>query len=70
MFSLEAHNTLGKRLEYSQRHGKSYVRNHQQPTGPATAEQTTMREYFEEATEQWQTLSDEEKTEWNTFNES
>lgn len=70
LFSTEAHSTFAGRLEYSRRHGKSYVRNHQQPTGPASSGQTTIRGYFEEATEHWQTLSDEERTEWDTFNTS
>ena len=70
LFSLEARNTLAGRLEYSQRHGKSFVRNHQQPTGDASADQIVIRGYFDDGAAAWQSLSSGEKGQWHTFNNS
>jgi len=70
LFSMEANNTLAGLLEYSRRHGKNLLRFHQQPTGPASSGQTAERARYTEAVGKWNTLSDAQKAQWNTHNES
>ena len=68
LFSQEAHKTLGGILEYSKRHGKNLLRFHQQPSGPASAAQTTERGYYQDAVTAWNSLTNAEKQQWITFN--
>lgn len=67
LFSMEAKNTLGGLLEFSHRHGKNLLRFHQQPTGTASTSQTAERARYTEAVGKWNTLTDEEKKQWNDY---
>jgi hypothetical protein len=70
LLSITASKTFGKAIEFSRRWGKNFVRLYQKPTGSPSSNQVVIRGYFEEATQMWQTLTQNEKDQWHTFNGS
>jgi len=68
LLSLEARGTMAKILEYQTRHGRGFIRKHQQPTGAPSTRQIGQRAYYLEATQKWQTLTTGERLQWTTFN--
>ena len=70
LFSLSASGALGPRLTYSMRGSGAQVRRQQANTNPNTAGQQIERGYYTDALAAWATLTDEEKAQWATFNNS
>lgn len=68
LLSHKAHKTFAGKLEFSHRNNKNFIRINQKPTDKRTTGQATERDNFVLATAAWQTLSANDKAEWDTFN--
>lgn len=64
LMSLEAHGSLAKTLNYSQRQSGSQCRRHNKPTGVASPKQRAQRRLTEFLVTQWQNMSDGDKGIW------
>lgn len=68
LLSNDAHGSVGRALTFSSRRSGPQVRFQKKQTDVITPTRTTERDYFEEALGKWNTLTDDEKTQWDTFN--
>ena len=67
ILSHTAHGRIGPQLTYSTRKSGPQVRIQKNQADVITADRTVQRDYFIEAYEQWNTLNDAEKQQWNDF---
>lgn len=73
LFSIDARGTLAKLLNFHRRPGGPAVAFHHQPGSVVqshalpTTYQAQLREYYAEAVEHWQLLSEAEKQQWRDF---
>ncbi len=70
LFSLAAHGALGKELTYSKRQSGATCRNQKKQPYANTAAQQPVNTFFDESRAAWATLSDTDKADWATFNNS
>ena len=68
LFSLNASGAVGKDLTYSNRKSGGQVRKQKKQAYANTAAQQPVQTYFDEGRTAWGTLSDADKTAWDTFN--
>lgn len=68
LFSLQASGSVGPRLTFSQRKSGPQVRLQKAQLDVTTAGRTIERDFFIEAYEHWNTLSDADKATWDVFN--
>jgi len=66
LLSLQAHGSLGKILNYSQRTSGSQCRGYYKPTKPATPTQRGQRRLTEFLVAQWQGMTDLDQAAWKT----
>jgi len=62
-----ASGSVGTELTYSQRQSGSQVRFQKKQADVTTVDRTTQRDYFIEAYEKWNSLTDEQQQQWNDF---
>lgn len=65
--SISAQGKIGDVLTFSQRRSGSQVRFQHAQVVPTATTQQTQREYFEEATANWSTLTSSERQQWHDF---
>ena len=68
LLSFTASGSVGPSMTFSARKSGPQVRYQRKQADLVTADRTTERDYFIEAYEHWNTLSGEDKAQWDVFN--